>query len=160
MQRKTLRNKRISIEAYSHAGRKRTNNPPVGLVSGETDKLNGIVKYAHDPHIDPYLSWAGKIEGNEVNVQNVSLHIHERIDPKRIIKSFLKKDTGPKQVSLFEQPKIKSDVVKIIVDGIDVNTLKPECFIKAYTFSSTDGYRIEKRGNSDLNIVQKLRDLK
>src|SRR3990167_5177982 len=102
MQRKTLRNKRISIEAYSHAGRKRTNNPPVGLVSGETDKLNGIVKYAHDPHIDPYLSWAGKIEGNEVNVQNVSLHIHERVDPLRIVKSFLKEKEIDPQPSLFD----------------------------------------------------------
>ena len=102
MQRKTLRNKRISVEAYSHAGKKRTNNPPVGLVSGETDKLNGIVKYAHDPHIDPYLSWAGKIEGNEVNVQNVSLHIHERVDPLRIVKSFLKEKEIDPQPSLFD----------------------------------------------------------
>ncbi len=96
--------KEIKVENYSHKGQKRKNNPPVGLVSSATDKLNGRAKYQHDPHIDPYLSWAGKKEGNEFDIQNVSLHIHERIDPKRIIKSFLKKDTGPKQVSLFEQP--------------------------------------------------------
>ncbi|KKT44259.1 MAG: Phosphoribosylanthranilate isomerase [Candidatus Collierbacteria bacterium GW2011_GWF2_44_15] len=54
----------------------------------------------------------------------------------------------------------KSDVVKIIIDGVEVNTLSPNSFIKAYTFSSTDGYRIEKRGDSDLNIVRDLKKLK
>ncbi|KKT39856.1 hypothetical protein A3K29_00740 [Candidatus Collierbacteria bacterium RIFOXYB2_FULL_46_14] len=81
---------------------------------------------------------------------------HEFVNPEGIKVAFAEK-------SVLIEDNIcdpKSDVVKIIVDGIDVNTLKPECFIKAYTFSSTDGYRIEKRGNSDLNIVQKLRDLK
>ena len=82
------------VEVYDHKGQKRKNNPPVGLVSSATDKLDGRTRYAHDPHIDPFLSWAGKKEGTEFEVQNVSLHIHERIDPKRIIKSFLKKDTG------------------------------------------------------------------
>jgi adenine-specific DNA-methyltransferase len=97
-------NKKIEVKTYDHKGTKRKNIPPVGLVSSATDKFDGRQKYAHDPHIDPYLSWAGKKEGTEFDVQNVSLHIHERIDPKRIIKSFLKKDTGPKQISLFEQP--------------------------------------------------------
>ncbi|MDD5555135.1 MAG: site-specific DNA-methyltransferase [Candidatus Pacebacteria bacterium] len=97
-------NKKIEVKTYAHKGAKRKNIPPVGLVSSATDKFDGRQKYAHDPHIDPYLSWAGKKEGMEFDVQNISLHIHERIDPKRIIKSFLKKDTGPKQVSLFDQP--------------------------------------------------------
>jgi adenine-specific DNA-methyltransferase len=96
--------KKIEVKTYDHKGAKRKNIPPVGLVSSATDKLDGRKKYAHDPHIDPYLSWAGKKEGTEFEVQNVSLHIHERIDPKRITKAFLKKDTGPKQISLFEQP--------------------------------------------------------
>jgi len=96
--------KKIEVKTYDHKGAKRKNIPPVGLVSSATDKLDGRTKYAHDPHIDPFLSWAGKKEGTEFEVQNVSLHIHERIDPKRITKAFLKKDTGPKQVSLFEQP--------------------------------------------------------
>jgi adenine-specific DNA-methyltransferase len=102
--KKQKKGKEISVESYSHKGKKRKNNPPVGLVSSATDKLNGRTKYQHDPHIDPYLSWAGKKEGADFEVQNVSLHIHERIDPKRIIKSFLKEDTKPQQPSLFEQP--------------------------------------------------------
>jgi len=96
--------KDISVENYNHSDKKRKNNPQVGLVSSATDKLNGRTKYSHDPHIDPYLSWAGKQEGTEFEVQNVSLHVHERIDPKRIIKSFLKEDNSAQQLSLFDQP--------------------------------------------------------
>ncbi len=107
-------NKKIEVKAYSHKGRKRKNIPQVGLVSSATDKLDGKTKYAHDPHIDPYLSWAGKKEGTEFEVQNISLHIHERIDPQRIIKSFLKKDSGPKQPSLFEEPDNEPPLSKAI----------------------------------------------
>ncbi len=99
------KNQNIAVEAYAHKGRKRKNNPHVGLVSSATDKLNGRTKYKHDPHIDPYLSWAGKSEGMSFEVQNVSLHIHERIDPKRIVKAFLKKKEQKQfQLDLFEQP--------------------------------------------------------
>src|SRR3989338_4537967 len=96
--------KEIKIEAYSHAGKKRKNNPPIGLVSSQTDKLNGYTKYAHDPYIDPHLSWAGKKEGQEVNVRNISLHVHERIDSTRVIRAFLKKKTESRQqqLSLFQ----------------------------------------------------------
>ena len=103
--RKTGQTKEITVESYSHKGKKRKNNPPVGLVSTATDKLNGRTRYQHDPHIDPYLSWAGKAEGMVFEVQNVSLHIHERIDPKRIIKAFLKKkEPRERQLELFGQP--------------------------------------------------------
>lgn len=67
--------------------------------------MNGRTKYKHDPHIDPAISWAGKAEGMSLEVQNVSLHIHERIDPKRIVKAFLKKKEQKQfQLDLFEQP--------------------------------------------------------
>lgn len=92
------------IDSYSHEDEKRKNNPPVGLVSSETDKINGQSIYKHDPHIDPCLSWAGKIEGTDFGVQNISLHVHERVDSRRIVAAFTKKETGPKQISLFEQP--------------------------------------------------------
>ena len=105
MPKKPLKNehKEIKIEAYSHVGKKRKNNPPVGLVSSQTDKLNGYTKYAHDPYIDPHLSWAGKQEGREVNVRNISLHVHERMDSTRVIRAFLKKKTeSHQQMSLFQ----------------------------------------------------------
>lgn len=95
--------KEVKIEAYSHTSKKRKNNPPVGLVSSQTDKLDGYTKYVHDPYIDPHLSWAGKQEGREVNVRNISLHVHERMDSTRVIRAFLKKKTeSHRQLSLFQ----------------------------------------------------------
>lgn len=102
--KKTKKTKKIEVESYAHKGKKRKNNPPVGLVSSATDKLDSRTQYQHDPHINPFLSWAGKAEGQSFEVQNVSLHIHERIDPQRIIKLFLKEYERPRQPSLFEYP--------------------------------------------------------
>ena len=118
--RKRSSKKSTEIGNYTHDGQKRKNNPPVGLVSTTTDKLNGRSKYQHDPHIDPTLSWAGKKEGMAVEVQNVSLHIHERIDPSRIITSFLKpkkqreNETMPLFASLFDEPENNPPLVKAI----------------------------------------------
>jgi hypothetical protein len=50
------------IEQYDHKGKKRVNNPPVGLVTPETDKETGKKTYAYDPHLDPQLQWAEKPE--------------------------------------------------------------------------------------------------
>lgn len=94
--------KEISVAAYTHVGRKRRNNPPVGLVSSATDNGGTVKKYQHDPHIDPYLSWAGKAEGHQFEVPTVSLHVHERVDPRRIVKSFMREQSGARQQSLFE----------------------------------------------------------
>ncbi len=46
------------IEQYEHHDAKRVNNPPVGLVTPETDPPEKRVKrYAYDPHIDPALEF-------------------------------------------------------------------------------------------------------
>lgn len=51
------------IETYEHKGKQRVNNPPVGLVTSQTDPDAGREKaYAYDPHLDPQLVWAGKAE--------------------------------------------------------------------------------------------------
>ncbi len=96
------------IEQYAHKDKHRLNNPPVGLVDAHTD--NGGQKkktYAFDPHIDPQLQWAGKAEHTSFEVPTVSLHVHERIDPRRIIDTVKKKveDEKYKQTSLFEEQK-------------------------------------------------------
>ena len=95
-----------SIEQYKHKDKKRLNNPPVGLVDAHTD--NGgqkKKKYAYDPHLDPELQWAGKTEHTSFEVNTVSLHVHERIDPRRIIECVKKKVEKEiyKQTSLFEE---------------------------------------------------------
>ena len=39
------------IEQYDHKGKKRVNNPPVGLVTPDTDIESGKKTYAYDPQI-------------------------------------------------------------------------------------------------------------
>lgn len=100
--------KNLSLGQYQHRA-KRVNNPEVGLVSSSLDSRPVKKTYKHDPYIDPHLSWAGKEEGISFEVDTVSLHIHERIDPKRVIKQVLKNsgESVIKQPSLFEQPSEK-----------------------------------------------------
>ncbi len=43
------------IESYQHTGKDRLNNPPVGLVTPETDPDAGTQTYAYDPHLNPQL---------------------------------------------------------------------------------------------------------
>lgn len=102
---KKAEHKDISLGQYQHNKPKRANNPQAGLVSDALDSKPKKKIYQHDPYIDPTLSWAGKAENGSFDVDTVSLHIHERIDPKRIIKQVLKKtDQVNTQPSLFEQP--------------------------------------------------------
>ncbi len=91
------------IEQYDHKDKKRLNNPPVGLVTPETDRDSGKKTYFYDPHLDPQLQWAGKTEHTSFKIPTVSLHVHERIDPRTIIQAMRKYDGQlAKQASLFE----------------------------------------------------------
>ncbi len=132
------------IEQYDHKGKKRVNNPPVGLVTPETDRETGKKTYSYDPHIDPslqfdsqrshiekiidnglaaqiledaktalselkkrqspYLNWAGKAEHTSFEVPTISLHVHERIDPRTIIEAVRKRNGADyEQLSFFGQ---------------------------------------------------------
>lgn len=75
------KNKQRQVEQYTHRGKDRVNNPPVGLVTPETDGREDVKTYRHDPHLDPQLQWAGKEERTSFEVPTVSLHVHERMDP-------------------------------------------------------------------------------
>src|SRR5579863_311025 len=109
------------IERYEHSDKKRINNPPVGLVTPETDPVTPTHKtydyvtpvpsvkprqeLDYDPHLDPQLVWAGKKEHSSFEVPTVSLHVHERIDPHTIIDAVRKRNGNglPVQPSLFER---------------------------------------------------------
>lgn len=111
------------IERYEHTGKQRINNPPVGLVTLETDPplpTHRTYSYAqpvpsvpskpgqaldYDPHLDPQLVWAGKKEHTSFEVPTVSLHVHERIDPRTIIDAVRKRNGNglAVQPSLFER---------------------------------------------------------
>lgn len=117
--------KKRPIERYEHTGKKRVNNPPVGLVTPETDPplpTHKVYDYIepvpsvkpgkeldYDPHLDPRLVWAGKKEHASFEVPTVSLHVHETIDPRTIIEAVRKRNGngGPVQPSLFERPEEK-----------------------------------------------------
>ena len=89
--RKTPGSKR-PVEQYDHKAKKRANNPPVGLVDSKSDAAEGKKTYAYDPHLDPTLFWAGKAERTSFAIPTVSLHVHERIDPRSIIEAVRKKN--------------------------------------------------------------------
>lgn len=111
------------IERYEHTGKQRINNPPVGLVTLETDPplpTHRTYGYAqpvpsvpskpgqaldYDPHLDPQLVWAGKKEHTSFEVPTVSLHVHERVDPRTIIDAVRKRNGNGSamQTSLFER---------------------------------------------------------
>ncbi len=95
-----------SVDQYVHDYEQRTNNPPVGLVTPETDKDMPKRRYEYDPHLDPQLQWAGKKENSSFEVDTVSLHVHERIDPLTIIEKARKKQAFVQETLFryFEQP--------------------------------------------------------
>lgn len=94
--------KKRPVELYDHKGKKRINNPPVGLVDAKSDAVEGKKTYAYDPHLDPTLVWAGKAERTSFEIPTVSLHVHERIDPRSIIEAVRKKNGNDyEQFSLF-----------------------------------------------------------
>ena len=96
--------KKREVENYTHTGKERVNNPPVGLVTPETDKDAGKTTYAYDPHLDPQLVWAGKAEHTSFEVSTISLHVHERIDPRTIVEAVRKRSGSEPQCSLFAVP--------------------------------------------------------
>ena len=106
MARRTRPQAKLPIESYDHRDKERLNNPPVGLVTPQTDRDAGGKTYAYDPHLDPQLQWAGKAEHTSFEVPTVSLHVHERIDPRTIIEAVRKRngDGASSQGSLWELP--------------------------------------------------------
>ena len=101
---RSRKNAKKNIETYIHPDKERINNPPVGLVTPDTDQDAGKKTYAYDPHLDPQLTWAGKAEHTSFEVPTVSLHVHERIDPRSIIEAVRKQDSAAPQLSLFATP--------------------------------------------------------
>ena len=88
------------VAQYVHPDNKRKNNPPVGMVDPNNDPDQPSKKYSYDPRLDPQLQWSGKTENSEFDVDTVSLHVHERIDPLTIIEKAMKEHKQVQQ-SLF-----------------------------------------------------------
>ena len=105
------------IKNYKHKG-KRKNIPEVGLVTSSTDKVTGKKLYKFDPFLDPNLEWTGKLEKNQLEIDNVSLHVHEKIDPKLLIdkiKSNAEKSIKEdKQLNFFDNPDFEKPLNKAL----------------------------------------------
>ena len=111
--------KKRPIEPYEHKGKKRVNNPPVGLVTPETDpplptqKVYDYIEPVpsvkpgndldYDAHLDPQLVWAGKKEHASFEVPTVSLHVHDgRVRDHR--------NAEPRRARLGEGPEAEARV--------------------------------------------------
>ncbi len=51
-------------------------------------------KYQYDPHLDPQLQCTGKAEQASFEAPTVSLHVHERIDPRQLTETVKIYSTG------------------------------------------------------------------
>jgi adenine-specific DNA-methyltransferase len=112
------------IEAYTHEGVTRANNPSAGMA--HYDKTPDMKKtYAFDPHLDPTLQWAGKEEGTSFDVPTSSIHIHESIKPHKIIRSVqaIGDDYEDRQLDFFETPvermRRRRDSIEFYQHGVD-----------------------------------------
>lgn len=52
----------------------------------------------------PYLNWTGKAERTSVEVDTVSLHVHERVDPATILANAAKRLKGKEGATQWQQP--------------------------------------------------------
>ncbi|MCG5534890.1 site-specific DNA-methyltransferase [Ectothiorhodospira mobilis] len=79
------------------------------LASGDQEQMRAALEELKRLQ-SPYLQWTGKAEGTTFQVDTVSLHVHERIDPATILGEVQKrmksgkKGTGAFQPDLFHAP--------------------------------------------------------
>ena len=57
----TGREKTVPVKDYEHSLARRTNNPTAGLAHLDRE-ATPTHTLAFDPHLDPQLQWAGKVE--------------------------------------------------------------------------------------------------
>ena len=78
------------------------------LASGDKQRMHDALAELRRMS-EPYLNWAGKAEHTSFEVDTVSLHVHERIDPASILAAVRKSVAEAKagkafQMGLFEAP--------------------------------------------------------
>ncbi|MDR9423998.1 MAG: site-specific DNA-methyltransferase [Marinobacter sp.] len=79
------------------------------LASGDQEQMKSALEELKRLQ-SPYLQWTGKAEGTSFDVDTVSLHVHERIDPATILGEVQKrmkagkKSSGAFQPDMFHAP--------------------------------------------------------
>lgn len=96
-----------NVKDFRHANSKRKNNPPAGIAPTYESRQRETKSYRYDPHLDPQLVWAGKAEHTSFEVDVVSLHIHERISTKAILRAVRRPQ--PIQPDLFGETPLPAD---------------------------------------------------
>ena len=77
------------IDAYTHDTHTRTTIPRAGLSRFDKD-AQPPATYSFDPNFSPALDWSGKSESLSFDVPVSSLHIHETVNPIKVISSVRK----------------------------------------------------------------------
>ncbi|MEJ5230257.1 MAG: site-specific DNA-methyltransferase [Pseudothermotoga sp.] len=103
----TASNQQDDVEDFRHAEARRHNNPPAGIAPTYEVRERETTKYEYDPHLDPQLVWAGKAEHTSFEVDVVSLHIHERISTKAILRAVRRPQAI--QTELFGETPLPAD---------------------------------------------------
>ena len=126
----------------------------VSIYLGKFKEVNDIDLLIDDVYLND--KWSDLIEIMKDNsFELIDSREHEFINKQDLKIAFAKK-------SILTRDNIcdpQKDIQTHNKNGILIKTLTKQAFINAYTFSSKDGYRKEKRGKNDLDIVKRLKDI-
>ncbi|MBQ7733779.1 MAG: hypothetical protein IJT58_07150, partial [Synergistaceae bacterium] len=91
-------------DTYSYDDATRTNNPQAGLASHDSQS-DTLKTYKFDPNTSPSLEWSGKAENEAFTVPTPSIHVHETVNPLRVINSVQRvtPKTQERQLTLFHE---------------------------------------------------------
>lgn len=73
------------------------------LASDDPERMKGALQELKRLQ-EPYLNWTGKAERTSVEVDTVSLHVHERVDPATILANAAKRLKGKDSATQWRQP--------------------------------------------------------
>ena len=73
------------------------------LASGDLEQMRDALQELKRLQA-PYLNWTGKAERTSVEVDTVSLHVHERVDPATILANAAKRLKGKEPATQWRQP--------------------------------------------------------
>lgn len=126
----------------------------VSVYLGNFKEFDDIDLLIEDIYLDNKWSDFVKIMGSN-GFKLIDNREHEFANELNLKVAFAKK-------SILSKDKIcdpQKDIQIFNYDGIIIKTLTKQAFINAYAFSSKDGYRKEKRGKNDLDIVNRLKNI-
>ena len=91
---------RKEVGDYRHENATRLNNPTAALAREDVAPIPERT-FSFNPHVDPQLTWAGKAEQQELDVEAPSIHVHERLSTEAVVKAARRENA---QIALFADP--------------------------------------------------------